>query len=90
MPSLTILFPVKPIRLKLRHHQTPHEGYLWSFLHNKNSMGISFTVSSALAHTLLIFYCFDKKLAIELDGSQHFEEKYTMIIKGQYILKNKE
>ena len=50
--------------------QTPHERRLWFFLRNKK-MGEVIKRQYSVGNYVLDFYCPAKKIAIELDGSQH-------------------
>jgi very-short-patch-repair endonuclease len=57
----------------LRKIMTPEEKKLWSHL-RKKSFGIEFRKQVPFGHYILDFFCLAKKLAIELDGDQHFEK----------------
>lgn len=59
-----------------RKSQTDAEKTLWLKLRNKQLNGYKFRRQFPLLHYILDFYCLDKKLAIELDGSQHFENQF--------------
>ena len=61
-------------RTELRKNQTLHEGILWSYLKNKG-VGIKFRRQHSVGSYILDFYFPEKKLGIELDGSQHLENK---------------
>lgn len=56
-------------------NQTDAEKKLWSHLRNKQLMGSKFRRQFPVSRFIIDFYCHDKKLAIELDGSQHRENK---------------
>lgn len=64
---------------ELRRHMTPQEAKLWyQFL---NRYKIRFHRQYVMKGYILDFYCRPLKLAIEIDGSQHFEvrtEKYDI------------
>jgi very-short-patch-repair endonuclease len=62
---------LKRVRIKLRQDQTPHEAFLWSKLRNRKLENFRFVRQYSLEKYVLDFYCPTKKLAIELDGSQH-------------------
>lgn len=47
---------------------------LWSWLKN-SELGFKFRRQHSIGNYILDFYCSTKKLAIEIDGSQHFLEK---------------
>jgi len=55
----------------LRRNQTEAEKKLWSALRNRQLDGIKFSRQYACPPYVLDFYSEEKKLAIEVDGSQH-------------------
>lgn len=61
-------------RSNLRKKQTPQEILLWARL-RRNQLKYKFKRQHSIGPYILDFYCPDKKLAIELDGSQHLENK---------------
>lgn len=54
-----------------RKNQTDAEKLLWYYLKNKQLAGYKFRRQYPIHRYILDFYCLEKKLAIELDGSQH-------------------
>lgn len=52
---------------------TQHERKLWHMF--LKSYPIRFQRQKAIDHFIVDFYCHQAKLAIEIDGSQHFEEQ---------------
>ncbi len=60
---------------RLRSEMTPAELLLWNFLRNKQMDGLRFRRQQPLDSYIVDFVCFEKKLIIEIDGSQHAEEK---------------
>ena len=57
----------------LRHGMTTEERHLWyDFL---RSYPIKFRRQAVISKYITDFYCPEAKLVVELDGSQHFEEK---------------
>jgi len=58
-------------RRELRRNQTDAEARLWHFLRNRRLHGLKFHRQYGIGRYILDFYCFDIKLAIELDGGQH-------------------
>ncbi len=57
----------------LRKNMTKEERHLWyDFLKNYN---VRFLRQKVIDNYIVDFYCAKAKLVIELDGSQHFEEK---------------
>jgi very-short-patch-repair endonuclease len=57
----------------LRNEATLQENILWRYLKNSNT-GFKFRRQYSVDSYILDFYCPSKKIAIELDGSQHFED----------------
>jgi len=66
---------MQPKRRQLRIKQTPHEGYLWSKLRNRQLDGYRFIRQYSCGPYILDFFCPIKRLAIELDGAQHTEDE---------------
>ena len=56
----------------LRKRMTPEEKILWSHLRNK-SFDIQFRKQVPFGPYILDFFCVTAKVAIELDGDQHYE-----------------
>ena len=71
-------------RLLLRSSQTPQETILWSKLRNKQ-LGYKFKRQYSVGPYVLDFYCPIKKLAIELDGSQHLDNKEYDTQRSNYL-----
>lgn len=62
-----------PLARELRKNMTPQERDLWyKYLRNHP---LKFTRQKVLGKYIADFYCASAKLVIELDGSQHYEEK---------------
>jgi very-short-patch-repair endonuclease len=64
----------KDRRKELRKSLTPQEFKLWFYLKNKRS-GVKFRRQQGIGPYIADFYCKEKNLVIELDGSQHTEGK---------------
>jgi len=58
-----------PYAKSLRQNMTPEEIILWARL--RRIKAIKFRRQQALGQYIVDFVCFDPKLVIELDGSQH-------------------
>jgi len=56
---------------ELRERQTPAEEMVWSLLRNRQLMGLKFRRQHQIGDYVVDFYCDEKKLVIELDGSVH-------------------
>jgi very-short-patch-repair endonuclease len=50
---------------------TPAEELLWSRLRNRRLDGFKFRSQVWLGHFIADFYCWEAKLIVEVDGSQH-------------------
>ncbi len=59
---------------KLRKEPTPAERKLWALIRN-DQLGVNFRRQHAIGNYIPDFVCIKKKLIIELDGSQHLEQK---------------
>ena len=60
--------------VKLRKELTPAERKLWALLRN-DQMGVKFRRQHAIGNFIPDFVCIQKKLIVELDGSQHLEQE---------------
>lgn len=60
-------------RRHLRQEATPAEELLWRHLRRRQLLGVKFRRQHPLDPYILDFYCPARSLAIELDGSQHFD-----------------
>ena len=61
-----------PLAQKLRREATKEENHLWyEFL---STYPIRFRRQKVIGKYILAFYCSKAKLAVELDGNQHFTE----------------
>ena len=59
---------------QLRKTQTDAELRLWKLLRNRGTAEYKFRRQHALGSYFLDFVCLEKKLVIEVDGSQHFAQ----------------
>ncbi|MCX6714415.1 MAG: endonuclease domain-containing protein [Candidatus Uhrbacteria bacterium] len=91
MHELFNRFYQKDVRRVLRNEATRAENYLWEHLKNKK-LGFKFRRQHGIDSFVVDFYCSEKRLAIELDGSQHFtsegkthDEERSRIIEGYEI-----
>ena len=64
----------KETRRYLRKSQTPEEILLWSKIRN-NQIGYKWKRQVSIGFYVADFYCREKLLAIEIDGSQHLDNK---------------
>jgi len=59
----------------LRWNMTEAERRLWALLRRKQLQGYRFRRQHPVAPFILDFYCLAEKLAVELDGSQHYDDE---------------
>lgn len=60
---------------ELRAEQTPAEQQLWQQLRAKRFAGFKFRRQEPIGRYIADFVCFRAKLIVELDGSQHLENR---------------
>jgi len=60
--------------IELRKELTPAERKLWAVIRN-DQLGVNFRRQHAIGNYIPDFICIEKKLIIELDGSQHLEQE---------------
>ena len=65
---------LKKYRKLLRNNLTSAEATLWKLLQKKQLEGKKFRRQHSVGPYILDFYCPSEKLAIELDGAEHFTE----------------
>ncbi len=61
-------------RRALRKNSTNAEALLWSLLRSRQMAGAKFRRQHEFGPYILDFYCLEHRLAVEVDGGQHFEE----------------
>ena len=59
----------------LRKNQTDAEDLLWKHLRGKQAAGLKFRRQHPIANYIVDFICLEKSVIIEVDGSQHAENK---------------
>ena len=64
---------IKDLRKKLRNDSTPPEQKFWYHIRNKQFHKMKFRRQCSIGRYIVNFYNFEKKIAIELDGDNHFE-----------------
>lgn len=60
----------------LRSNMTKQEVMLWQYLRRRQVCGVKFLRQKPILGYILDFYSHQIKLAIELDGSQHYYDGY--------------
>ena len=78
-------FKRKDIRKELRKNQTPQEIILWSKLRD-NQTKYKWKRQVSIGPYIADFYCSKKLLAIEIDGSQHLDDKEYDREREKYFL----
>src|SRR5437879_6051249 len=58
---------------ELRKTQTDAESRMWYLLRDRRLGGHKFRRQMSISRYIVDFCCYDKKLVVELDGSQHVE-----------------
>ncbi len=67
---------LKQLRRGLRQNQASVEAIIWSKLRNRQLNNLKFFRQYSVGNYILDFYCPKVRLAIEVDGGQHNEEKH--------------
>lgn len=70
---------------ELRRELTPAERKLWAYLRGNKLNGVNFRRQHAIGNFIIDFVSIKKKLAIELDGSQHLEQEEYDIERTRYL-----
>ena len=70
--------------VSLRKNTTQAEAELWKYLRRKQ-MGVKFRRQHALGNYIVDFCCVEKKLIVELDGSQHLDLQEYDKIRTEYL-----
>ncbi|MHB8174305.1 MAG: endonuclease domain-containing protein [Nitrospirota bacterium] len=60
---------------ELRHNLTEEEKILWERLRNRQLNGYKFRRQESVGRFVADFICYERKILIEVDGSQHMEQK---------------
>ena len=71
---MNVIFNISKLRgrrVSLRNNQTPQEVLLWSRI-RRSQLGFKFRRQYGIGGYIADFYCPEKKLVIEIDGSGHF------------------
>ena len=75
---------VKRVRA-LRKQQTNTEKFFWAKIRGRQIAGFKFYRQYPIGRYILDFYCPERKIAVELDGSQHMEERKQDEIRSKYL-----
>ncbi len=74
-----------PRRKSLRQTQTLEESIIWNIVRN-SKLGVRFRRQVSIGSYIVDFYCPEKKLIIEIDGSQHLDNKQYDKEREDYLL----
>jgi len=69
---------LKELAKNLRQNMTYSEVMLWNELKNGKMLGYDFDRQRPIANYIVDFYCKDLKLALEVDGITHEDEKVIL------------
>lgn len=72
-------------RRELRTNQTPAEKILWKYVSKNKILGLRFLRQYSAGPYILDFYCPKIRLAIELDGNLHRENKLYDADRSKYL-----
>jgi very-short-patch-repair endonuclease len=80
----------KDPRRKLRSNMTSAEPTLWRALKERGAGGLKFRRQQGIGPFILDFYCPERRLCVELDGSSHnyrydYDEQRTAFLRKQGI-----
>ena len=56
-----------------RQHATPEEQKLWRLLRGRQLLGFKFRRQEPIGNYVVDFFCHERRLIVELDGTQHDE-----------------
>ena len=69
---------LKETRQTLRNNATKAEQFLWNFLKGKQLKNTKFRRQHSVGNFIIDFYCAEKRIAIEIDGSIHERKDVKM------------
>jgi adenine-specific DNA-methyltransferase len=72
-PKTTAMTFLLDRRRRLRKHSTDAEALLWHHVRGRRLDGFKLRRQHSVGPFILDFFCAEERLAIELDGGQHFE-----------------
>jgi very-short-patch-repair endonuclease len=72
----------------LRNNATDVENFLWQYLRGSKLEGVKFRRQQPIEDYIVDFVSFSPKLAIELDGSQHYENQEYDQARDDSLYKN--
>jgi very-short-patch-repair endonuclease len=60
---------------QMRHKPTDAEARMWRFLRDRRFAGFKFRRQVPFKGYILDFVCFERRVVVEIDGSQHYESQ---------------
>jgi len=63
----------------MRHEPTDAEGAMWRLLRDRRLSAFKFRRQVPFRNYILDFVCFEKRLVIEIDGSQHSDSQSDVL-----------
>ncbi|MGZ3525693.1 MAG: endonuclease domain-containing protein [Thermodesulfobacteriota bacterium] len=69
----------------LRKESTDAERWLWQRLRNRDLLGWKFRRQHPIGYYIVDFVCIEKRIIIELDGSQHAEKQMADSARSEYL-----
>ena len=76
---------MKSLVRALRKESTGAERWLWQQLRNRELLGWKFRRQRPIGRYIVDFVCIEKKIIIELDGSQHAENQTADSKRSEYL-----
>jgi very-short-patch-repair endonuclease len=76
---------MKNLARTLRKDSTDAERWLWQRLRNRELLGWKFRRQHPIGCYIVDFACIERKLIIELDGSQHAESQTADSERSEYL-----
>lgn len=67
--------PLRQFAKNMRHEPTDAEAAIWRLLRDRRLSTFKFRRQVPFKNYILDFVCFEKRLVIEIDGSQHAESQ---------------
>ncbi len=80
---------LKPLARGLRKNMTDAERLLWNKIRMKQMRGYQFYRQKTIGNYIVDFYCPKAKLALEVDGGQHYSDEQVEVDKKRSTYLNK-
>ena len=66
---------LRDLAREMRRHPTAAERHAWELLRNRRCLGLKFRRQHIVAGYIVDFYCAELRLALEVDGAVHEDER---------------